>query len=71
MTYQQSLWWDDSYAIALKLNEARGRIQLEQVSLDDIYHWTLSLENFADDASLANDDLLRSIFIEWLEITLD
>ncbi|NIP44828.1 MAG: Fe-S cluster assembly protein IscX [candidate division Zixibacteria bacterium] len=71
MVYTQALYWDDSFAIARKLNEIYSDEKLEGVSLDDIYNWTLDLEGFKDEPSLANDNILSSIFNEWLEITLD
>lgn len=59
--------WDDSYTIALALRERRPNANLDQVSLDMIYHWTLELEEFDDDLELANDGVLMAIYQEWYE----
>jgi len=59
--------WDDSYAIALALQEAHPNQQLQDVSLGMIYRWTLELPGFSDDPQLANEAILASIYQEWLE----
>ncbi len=61
------LTWDDSYAIALALREQHPQIDLESVSLEMIYRWTVALPDFDDDPALANDDILTAIVQEWLE----
>jgi FeS assembly protein IscX len=61
------LTWDDSYAIALVLREQRPQTDLESVSLEMIYRWTVALPEFDDDPALANDDILAAIVQEWLE----
>ena len=61
------LTWDDSYAIALALREQHPQIDLEAVSLEMIYRWTLALPEFDDDPALANDGILTAIVQEWLE----
>ena len=61
------LTWEDSYALALALRETHPDVDLEDVSLDMIYHWTLELPEFGDDRELANDAILQAIFREWFE----
>lgn len=61
------LTWEDSYAIARELRRRYKHVNLQDVSLEMIYTWTLALEDFADDAALANDELLKAIFQEWFE----
>jgi FeS assembly protein IscX len=61
------LTWDDSYAIALALRALHPEIDLQEVSLDMIYRWTLALAEFEDDRELANDTILSAIYQEWLE----
>ena len=63
----EPLTWDDSYAIALALQKIHPRVDLEQVSLSMIYHWTLDLPDFIDDPQLANDAILAAIYQEWFE----
>lgn len=61
------LTWDDSYAIALALKERHRDIDLEQVSLNMIYQWTVALSDFDDEPALANDSILLAIYQEWYE----
>jgi len=61
------LTWDDSFAIALALRDQHPLIDLENVSLEMIYHWTLEIPEFEDDPVLANDEILTAIVQEWLE----
>ncbi|MGD9093056.1 MAG: Fe-S cluster assembly protein IscX [Anaerolineales bacterium] len=64
---ENTLTWDDSYAIALALMEQYPEARLEDVSLGMIYRWTLTLQNFDDDPELANDSILMAIYQEWIE----
>lgn len=61
------LTWDDSYEIALELKRLYTHIPLEDVSIEMIYKWTVSLPRFHDDVDLVNDDILLSIYRDWLE----
>jgi FeS assembly protein IscX len=61
------LTWDDSYAIALHLLERNPGIDLEQVSLEMIFQWTVALPNFIDDPQLVNNVILMDIYQEWYE----
>lgn len=61
------LTWEDSYAIALELRRQHSSIDIEAVSLQMIYRWTLALPDFDDDPALANDAILTAIVQEWIE----
>ena len=61
------LTWESPYAIALELRRQHPEADLEQVSLQQIYRWTLALSEFEDDPALANDDILSAIFQDWFE----
>jgi len=61
------LIWDDSYALALALKENHPEVNLDNVSLEMIYQWTIDLPGFNDDVELVNDDILQSIYQEWFE----
>jgi len=63
----QTLTWDDSYAIALELIERHPGANLEEVSLGMIYRWTVELPEFGDDVQLANDIILSAIYQAWFE----
>jgi FeS assembly protein IscX len=63
----ESLNWESTYAIALALKAAHREIDLENVSLQMIFKWTLALPEFEDDPALANDDILAAIYQDWYE----
>jgi FeS assembly protein IscX len=62
-----SLTWESTYAIALALRRQHPGVNLEHVSLRQIYEWTLQLSEFEDDPALANDDILYAIYQDWFE----
>jgi FeS assembly protein IscX len=59
--------WEDTYAIARALISRYPDISLKDVTLNDIYSWTISLPEFEDDLHLSNDSILMSIYTEWFE----
>jgi FeS assembly protein IscX len=61
------LSWDDSYEIALELMRHHPNIPVEDVSIDMVYRWTISLPRFQDDIELVNDGILQAIYREWYE----
>jgi FeS assembly protein IscX len=62
-----TLNWETSYAIAIELKRRHSDVNIEDVSLQQIYGWTLELEDFEDDPALCNDEILSSIYQEWFE----
>lgn len=62
-----TLTWEASYAIALELRRQHPEVNIEQVTLQQIYHWTVGLSEFEDDPLLANDDILYAIYQNWYE----
>ncbi len=62
-----ALNWETSYAIAVELKRRHAEANLANVSLQQIYSWTLELEDFEDDPALCNDEILSSIYQEWFE----
>ena len=62
-----TLTWETSYAIALELIRLHPEVNIEDVTLQQIYDWTLMLEDFEDDPALCNDEILSSIYQEWYE----
>ena len=68
MTYiNMTLTWESTYAIALELRRQHKDVNIEDVTLQQIYQWTLELSEFEDDPSLANDDILYAIYQDWFE----
>jgi FeS assembly protein IscX len=59
--------WESTYAIALELRRQHPNINLEEVTLRQIYDWTMQLSEFEDDPALANDDILYAIYQDWFE----
>jgi FeS assembly protein IscX len=66
----EPLTWESTYAIALALKDAHPGIDMESVTLGNIYAWTLALEDFDDDPALVNDDILSAIYQDWYEENL-
>ena len=66
-----TLNWESTYAIALELRRQHPEVNLEQVSLQQIYRWTLALPDFEDDPLLCNDEILYAIYQDWFEENLD
>lgn len=62
-----SLTWESTYAIALELRRRHPGVNIEDVSLRQIYEWTMELSEFEDDPALANDDILYAIYQDWFE----
>ncbi len=66
-----TLNWDSTYAIALELRRQHPNVNFEELTLQNIYTWTLQLPEFEDDPALANDDILYAIYQDWFEENLD
>jgi FeS assembly protein IscX len=62
-----SLTWEATYAIATELRRQHKDVNIEDVSLQQIYNWTIELSEFEDDLALVNDGILSAIYQEWLE----
>ena len=62
--------WESIYAIALALKEAHPQVDMQNVSLQMNFNWTVALPAFEDDPALANDDILAAIYQDWFEETL-
>lgn len=62
-----TLNWETSYAIALELKRLHPGVNIEDVTLQQIYDWTLNLKEFEDDPALCNDSILSTIYQEWFE----
>ena len=62
-----TLTWESTYAIALELKRQHKDANIEEVTLQQILDWTLQLQEFEDDPSLVNDDILYAIYQDWFE----
>ncbi len=62
-----TLNWESTYAIALELRRHHPDVNIEEVSLQQIYQWTIELSEFEDDLALVNDDILYAIYQDWFE----
>jgi FeS assembly protein IscX len=51
----------------MELRRQHKDVNIEEVSLQQIYKWTLELSEFEDDPALANDDILYAIYQDWFE----
>lgn len=66
----EPLHWESTYAIALALKAAHPQVDLQNVSLQMIFDWTVALPGFEDDPSLAHDGILAAIYQDWFEETI-
>ena len=62
-----TLSWESTYAIAMELRRQHKDVNIEEVSLQQIYKWTIELSEFEDDPALANDGILYAIYQDWFE----
>ena len=62
-----SLNWESTFAIALELKRKFPEVNLEDVSLNQVFEWVLALDGFEDDPALANDGILKEIYQVWFE----
>jgi FeS assembly protein IscX len=62
-----TLTWESTYAIALELRRQHPDVNFDELTLQQIYRWTLQLPEFEDDPALANDDILYAIYQDWFE----
>ena len=62
-----SLNWDSSFGIVLRLIEAHPDVDVETVGTEQLYRWIIALPEFADDPSLVNQGILSDILREWYE----
>ena len=62
-----TLTWEATYAIAMELRRRHPGVDMETVSIQQIFDWTVELEEFEDDPSLCNDDILYAIYQDWFE----
>lgn len=51
----------------MELRRQHREVDIAEVSLQQIYNWTLELSEFEDDPALANDDILYAIYQDWFE----
>ena len=65
-----SLNWESTYALAIELQRTHPDVLLPDVTLGDVFNWTLGLPDFEDDPALCNDEILTSIYQEWYEVTI-
>jgi FeS assembly protein IscX len=61
------LFWEDTVDIVKNLKKIHPLVQVEDVSLEMIYQWTVELPEFSDDRELGNDAILTAILQEWYE----
>ena len=62
-----TLSWESTYAIALELRRLHPNVNFDGMTLQQIYDWTLKLQEFEDDPALVNDDILYAIYQDWFE----
>jgi FeS assembly protein IscX len=63
----EPLTWDATYAIAKELMRQHPQSDLENVTIRQIYLWTIALTDFNDDPLIVNDRILEEIYRIWYE----
>ncbi len=71
LSCEMGLNWDSTYAVALALRHAHPDVDLENVTLKQLFDWIMALPGFSDEAVLCNDEILQSVFQEWYEVSID
>jgi len=62
-----ALFWDATYAIAMKLMEVHPALSPEDVGLNELKELVVNLPGFCDDPVLANEQILLDIQTVWYE----
>jgi len=62
------VYWDDPYPIAILLKHMHPNVDPSEISHEELHHWVIALEAFADDADVFVVERLEDIQVEWLEI---
>ncbi|HEX2906399.1 MAG TPA: Fe-S cluster assembly protein IscX [Phototrophicaceae bacterium] len=61
------LYWEFTQEIVLMLIETYPDMDLDTIGLEQLYQYIVTLPDFADDPTLANDGILNEILREWYE----
>lgn len=67
MDAAHNLHWESTYEIVLALCEMYPKADIENIGLDQLHQYVVTLPNFADDPALANEGILSEILREWYE----
>jgi FeS assembly protein IscX len=68
-SHNYPIYWEPTYEIVLALMEAHPGVDVNQVGMQQLLDWIVALPNFADEPSIASEELLRAILREWYEET--
>ena len=63
----EPLSWDATYALAIELNRKHPNLNLDSVSLRQVFLYVINLPEFKDDPVLANEEILLEIYRIWYE----
>ena len=59
--------WEDTYEVAKLIQERYPYINLEDVSFDTIFRWTMQFSEGSDDPEHVNEEILYAISHEWFK----
>lgn len=62
-----SFTWESTFSIAMELRRQHPKVNMDEVSLQQLQDWILAVPDFEDDPALVNDGILMAIFQEWFE----
>lgn len=59
--------WNDTFDIAIALDEAHSDVDPQYVRFTDLHGWVCSLEGFDDDPERSNEKMLEAIQMAWID----
>lgn len=59
--------WNDTFDIAIALDETHPDIDPQYVRFTDLHGWVCALEGFTDDPERSNEKILEAIQMAWID----
>lgn len=59
--------WNDTFDIAIALDEAHPDVDPQYVRFTDLHGWVCALEGFEDDPERSNEKILEAIQMAWID----
>jgi FeS assembly protein IscX len=66
-----TLSWESTFAIASELRRRHPDVNFNDLTLQQIYDWSLQLQEFEDNPAIVNNGILYAIYQDWFEETLN
>ncbi len=59
--------WNDTFDIAIALDEAHPDVDPQYVRFTDLHDWVCALDEFDDDPERSNEKILEAIQMAWID----